>query len=340
MPDQPSRAITRIKLKRFTAFEELDFTPSPGINVLTGANGTGKTHLMKAAYAACHVSKTKENFAEKLVRVFLPSGKRIGRLVRRRQGQARCLIEIHRDPIKIRASFAGADVAVRKARIAGTKAWYQHPMESIYIPVKEMLANAPGFHSLYGQREIHFEEVYADIIDRAFLPIQKGRPNQKRQKLLDILSQAMEGKVITKGEEFFLRKRGDLEFTLLAEGLRKLGLLYLLIQNGSLSEGSVLFWDEPETNLNPKLLNPLINILLELQSMGVQIFLATHDYVILKELDLQSEPNNKVAYHSLYIQDSQIHLESTDHYLGLHQNAIMATFDNLYDRVINQTVSV
>ena len=203
-----------------------------------------------------------------------------------------------------------------------------------------MLANAPGLRSLYGQREIHFEEVYSDIIDRAYLPVRKGRSDHICQKLLDILSQAMEGKVITKGEEILLRKRGDLEFTLLAEGLRKLGLLYLLIQNGSLSEGSVLFWDAPETNLNPKLLNSVINILLELQSMGVQIFLATHDYVVLKEFDLQSEPNNKVAYHSFYLQDSQIHLETADHYLGLHQNAIMATFDNLYDRVINRNVSV
>lgn len=340
MPDQPNRAITRIKFKQFTAFEELDFAPSPGINVLTGVNGTGKTHLMKAAYAACHVSKTQENFAEKLVRVFLPSGKRIGRLVRARQRKARCQIEIHRDPIKIRASFTGADVVVRNAKITGTKAWYQHPMESIYIPVKEMLANAPGFRSLYGEREIHFEEVYSDIIDRAYLPVQKGRPDIIRQKLLNILSQDMEGKVITKGEEFFLRKRGDFEFTLLAEGLRKLGLLYLLIQNGSLSEGSALFWDEPETNLNPELFNSVIKILLELQSMGVQIFLATHDYVILKELDLQSKPNNKVFYHSLYIKDSQIHLETTDHYLGLQQNAIMATFDKLYDRAITRTVSV
>ena len=41
--------ITRIELERFTAFEALDFRPSPGVNVLVGANGTGKTHLMKVA---------------------------------------------------------------------------------------------------------------------------------------------------------------------------------------------------------------------------------------------------------------------------------------------------
>ena len=48
--------------------------------------------------------------------------------------------------------------------------------------------------------------------------------------------------------------------------------LWLLIQNGTLTEGSVLFWDEPETNLNPKLFGPVVEILLELQRQGVQIF--------------------------------------------------------------------
>ena len=40
------------------------------------------------------------------------------------------------------------------------------------------------------------------------------------------------------GEEFFLSgEQGEIEFTLLAEGLRKLGLLWLLIRNGSLKTG-------------------------------------------------------------------------------------------------------
>ena len=106
---------------------------------------------------------------------------------------------------------------------------------------------------------------------------------------LNKLRKALEGKVWYDGEEFFLgSKRGTLEFTLLAEGLRKLGLLWLLIQNGTLTEGSILFWDEPETNLNPKLFGPVVEILLELQRQGVQIFVSTHDYLILKQLDLQT----------------------------------------------------
>ena len=82
--------ITRLKLERFTAFEKLDIQLSPGINVLVGANGTGKTHLMKLIYAACDISKTKLNFVDKLVRVFIPTGRALGRLVKRQKASSRC----------------------------------------------------------------------------------------------------------------------------------------------------------------------------------------------------------------------------------------------------------
>ena len=98
-------AIKRLTLERFTAFEKLDLSLSPGINVFLGANGTGKTHLMKTIYAACDITKTKLNFAEKLIRVFLPSGRALGRLVKRKKTSSTCAINIHRDGLRLRASF-------------------------------------------------------------------------------------------------------------------------------------------------------------------------------------------------------------------------------------------
>lgn len=337
MTNRPATAITRISFRNFTAFEELDFVPSPGINVLIGTNGTGKTHLMKVAYSACRISKTKESYADKLVRVFLPSGRRLGRLARRRKGHTHCTMTVYRGPTRIQISFTGRTRVTKSARIVGAKEWTGHPIDSVYIPVKEMLANAPGFQSLYSQRETSFEEVYSDIIDLAYLPPKLGPPDVDRQKLISTLREAMDGTVILKGQEFFLRHRGELEFTLLAEGIRKLGLLYLLIQNGSLSKGSILFWDEPETNLNPRLFKPIIRILLQLQRLGVQVFLATHDYVILKELDLQSDAGDKVVYHSLHRQQGGVDLKTSDHYLGLHENAISETFDDLYNRELDRS---
>ena len=50
-------ALTKAKFENFTAFKDLEVEFSPGINALIGANGTGKTHLMKACYAACDFRK-------------------------------------------------------------------------------------------------------------------------------------------------------------------------------------------------------------------------------------------------------------------------------------------
>lgn len=203
------------------------------------------------------------------------------------------------------------------------------------------MANAPGFRSLYEEREIHFEEVYVDILRKAFLPMLKGPTDKQRRQLLERLQDAMDGRVIAKNEEFFLRnKYGELEFTLLAEGFRKLGLLWVLIQNGTLLNGSALFWDEPETNLNPKLMRAVIGILIELQRIGVQIFLATHDYVILKEFDLQVQKEDQLAFHNLYrnAQSGEIQVSTTSDYLALVPNSIDDTFGSLVDRELDKTM--
>ena len=93
---------------------------------------------------------------------------------------------------------------------------------------------------------------------------------------------------------------------------------------------SVFFWDEPETNLNPRLFGVVIDVLLELQRAGVQVFLATHDYVILKELDLRTTAADKVAFHSLYLEEGtgEVRCGTTYSYLEIHPNAIADTCEH------------
>jgi len=340
--------ITKVTFENFTAFERLEIDTSPGVNVFIGTNGTGKTHILKTVYAACDITKSQKSFAEKINKVFLPSKEQIGRLVKRSKVSTAGFVEVSRKPqptgksIKIRLSFSNHTKTPDKTKVSGsTKVWAETPIESVYIPVKEMLSNAPGFRSLYTSRQIAFEEVYADIVDRALLPLLRGPAERDRSRILKILQNAMDGKVTVDNEEFFLRNRqGKLEFTLLAEGLRKLGLLWVLIQNGTLLNGSVLCWDEPEANLNPRLMKTIIEILLELQRMGVQIFLATHDYVLLKEFDLQAKESDKVLFHALYRDKDtgEIAVQSTRDYLQIHPNAIDDAFGSLIDREIQKSM--
>ena len=147
-----------------------------------------------------------------------------------------------------------------------------------------------------------------------------------------------------KKENFYLKnKQGELEFSLLAEGYRKLGLLYVLIQNGVLTQGSILFWDEPESNLNPKLSHLAVKIIIELQRMGVQVFLTTHDYVLLKEFDLNITSEDEICYHSLYHKDDKKDNEimySTSHdFASISHNAIDETYDYLLNQEINRDLN-
>lgn len=334
-------ALTKVKFENFTAFKDLAVEFSPGVNAFIGANGTGKTHLMKVCYAACDVAKTGHNFfADKLLRIFLPYGHHSGRLVKRTEKDAQGTAKVCSGEQSLSAIFPNTGEVMGIASTLGVDPWAGLPITSTYIPPKEMLANAPGFLALYAAREVHFEEVYRDILHRAYLPALREPVDDAHRQMLEGLEKVIGGKVTVKGEEFFLiNEQGDIEFTLLAEGWRKLGLLWLLIRNGTLRDGSVLFWDEPETNLNPKMYGIVMNVLLELQRAGVQVFFATHDYVILKELDLQMTEEDAVAFHSLYRDESgEIACYTTGQYLDIHPNAIDEAFDDLYDRVIERSL--
>ena len=334
-------SLSRIKIKNFTAFESLDVGLSPGVNVFIGANGTGKTHLLKLAYCACKASRLGVSFPNKLIEVFLPYEKRLGRLTHSSKKRNEAKVEIYRGDSELNLVFwkqPKNPAIIARSSLKSWKTWTVEPIECAYIPVKEILANAPGFHSLFAAREVHFEEVYDDIIVRAFLPVLRGPQDANRRNLLSKLEKMVDGKVTAKNETFFLKNRqGELEFDLLAEGMRKLCLLWLLIRNGTLHKGSVLFWDEPETNLNPGVMGMLVEVLLELQRQGVQILLATHDYVVLKELDLRAAESDKVLFHALHRgEDGVIRHNSTEDLLQLQPNAITRAFLDLYDRDVKR----
>src|SRR5690349_2333417 len=106
--------LNSLRLRNFTAFTKADLEFAAGLNVIVGENGTGKTHILKIAYASLYVSNrgvkeqgshnpTKAHLqnaiATKLVAVLKPD--ELGRLARRnRQGRQRCEIECRFSPSK------------------------------------------------------------------------------------------------------------------------------------------------------------------------------------------------------------------------------------------------
>ena len=98
--------LTRLMLKNLTVFSDVDFEFAPGLNVIVGENGAGKSHVLKAAYTVAAVSARGEKdsgsptptknylalaIAKKMRGVFRPD--ELGRLARRQAGRSRCEIE-------------------------------------------------------------------------------------------------------------------------------------------------------------------------------------------------------------------------------------------------------
>jgi len=311
--------------------------------VLIGANATGKTHLLKVLYSACSITMDEPaeppegGFPYRLLEVFKPANRDIQRLYRNSVLFDDVDVHVHREGGDLR--WSGRSLHSLRSQEPGS--WRGTRMECVFVPAKEFLSHSRGFRSLYARREVSFDQTYPDLIDRALLPPLREQPEDGRVEILALLEEAMEGTVVCDDEEFYLDSRGrKLEFTLLAEGLRKLALPWLLVRNEVLHEGCILLWDEPEANLNPSAITTVLEVLLRLSRLGVQVFLATHSYVVLKLLDLRSRPDDSLAFHALYRdeQTGEIAVSSTGEYATVHPNAIADTFADLYDDEISRAL--
>ncbi|MDR2665593.1 MAG: ATP-binding protein, partial [Oscillospiraceae bacterium] len=101
-----------------------------------------------------------------------------------------------------------------------------------------------------------------------------------------------------------------------------------------LEPGTILFWDEPEASINPELLPTLVDILLELQRGGVQIFLATHSYDVARWLELNRQSDNALRYFNLRKEGDGIVADVADDYISLGGNPITAAGDKLLKKAV------
>jgi AAA15 family ATPase/GTPase len=202
-----------------------------------------------------------------------------------------------------------------------------------------MLQHSKGFLALERERQIPFDKTQIDILSKAELgETHKITPNAS--KLLDIIKTVIMGEVIYENDTFFIVKDDGqkVPFSLEASGFQKFGLLWRLLRNGLLEDGSVLFWDEPEASINPELMSVLVNILLKLQQGGVQIFLATHSDILASYFDVKREDNDNVMFYSLYKDGVQIKADKNEKFALLTPNNLTAEQINLYKEEVKKVM--
>lgn len=344
--------VKKLTLNNFMLFERAEIDWGKNINVICGENSTGKTTLLKVMYSvlkplskgnkeAINREMEEQLFVNKLQGVFRPDGMKIGRLVSRKQGSNRTDFEVLLDKNqKIAIGFGNrqenhADIKIDASKFSGT-------YDVIYIPTKEMISTTEHFVSLYEEYHIDFEEMYYDLAKLLDRPLSKGPNTNEQNEVLKSFEEIMKGQIVQRDKKFYLKVRGEGEFEmgLLSDGYRKLAMIVYLILSGSMNKNTILFWDEPETNMNPKTIRPIVQALVALAKMGVQIFVTTHDYFVQQEFNMLTvypELNPEcldIRFMSLYrdgeMNDVKYELEKTAS--DLKHNAIMQEFDAMYDR--------
>lgn len=332
--------ISQVKVENYTVFQSAQSSFSDGINVLIGENGTGKTHLMKLLYSASQAADSRVSFSNKLVKTMLPDDYNISRLLTRRPGSSHANIQI--------AARCEEDCNIKKLKIAfhsKTKKWdaevigensWENTFQgesSIFIPTKEILSNSFNLNAAVEKGNVLFDDTYLDILNSAKVDASLGRNEKSRSKMLRAIEAIIDGKVIydAKKDTFYLKKgNSKQEFNLVSEGIRKMALIWQLVKNGMLDKGSVLFWDEPESNMNPSYIPVIVDLLLALSRNDVQIFVATHDYFFSKYIDARREPSDRIIYHSLYQNNGELCWESESEFSLLENNGILETARRLY----------
>ena len=300
-----------LEIKNFTVFEEAKLEFSPGLNVVIGENGTGKSHLLKLGYSMMQVSfesgvvglfgSEQDRITRQLRFVF--HAEKLGNLIsyRARNLKGEISIFFNRDfknstdfsfdsiDIGFNFEFQTRLVSLRKFTAASIV------IRPVFIPTKEILSIYSGFAAALRNRELAFDSTYLDLADALALTPLKGERAEQVKPLIKTLEKQMDGKVVVENGRFYISTDNrKLEMPLVAEGIRKIAMLAYLLMNGSLQKGTTLFWDEPETNLNPKMIRHLAQTLVILSGMEIQIVLATHSLFLLRELQIQLSLNPNV----------------------------------------------
>lgn len=305
---------------------------SNGINVLIGNNGTGKTSILKMIYAAAQ--NTCEKTSCTLEELF-SANFNCDKLNNSKYRNAPSFFKISSsDSYYIEDFTLIPPEKTNQAKTKQLRKWRELNFSSVFIPTTEILSHSRELLVLHQRFGIPFGRTIIDIIANASLPETKNLTHDM-EMIAAKISRAIDGTVLQENETFYIDKSNGqrIDFSLESEGFCKLGLLWKIIRNGLLEPGSILIWDEPESNLNPDLFPLISEILLELQENGVQIFVATHSYNVAMYLEIRRKKEADVVFHNLYKQDGKVSANSALRMDDLSPNHIILANNVLLDEI-------
>lgn len=308
------------------------------INLLIGPNSTGKTFLLKALYSMIRAQEEfgcgddprlfDEVLADKFYWTFQTD--KLGDLVKKGKGNRLKAIMTMTDNSALALEF-GQDTTKKVTPVLNTLS--RRDANSVFLPPKEVLSLAKIIiKSALQDKAFGFDATYVDLVLALQNPKQMGRNyksfKQSRQKLEAIFQGKIE---FDMQNEKWICKQGNSRFSVhaTAEGMKKIAILDILLGNRYLSPQSVIFIDEPESALHPSAISAFLEIIALLSEQGIQFFITTHSYFVVKKLYLIALKRQKNL--PVLIADEQGHWSQHDLKEGMPQNSIINEAIRLFD---------
>ena len=293
--------IQQFDFKNFGPLEHIHANKLGAINVIIGPNSAGKTFLLKALYSVLRSQEEygrgddnrdfSEVLSDKLYWTF--QADKLGDLVRRGSGNRLSASVSMRDKCSLAFEF-GQDTSKKISPLHNNLD--SRTANSVFLPPKEVLSLAKVvLKSVLQDKAFGFDATYSDLLLALQTPTQKGRIYDAFKESRSRLEGMFAGKIeYDSGDEKWVYKKGNSKFSIhnTAEGIKKIAILDTLLGNRFLSPESIIFIDEPESALHPTAITQLLDIVHILSNQGIQFFIATHSYFVIKKLYLVALKNN------------------------------------------------
>ena len=335
--------ITHVKVENFGPVAMLDWQGLGHINLVIGGNGCGKTFLLKALYSAMRTVEeykrgdaprsAMEILAEKLHWTF--QADKIGDLVGK-AGNAPLKLHCWVDNNEFCYSF-GRDTTKQISSLENHV--LPRKSNSIFLPAKEVLSlHNIILESREKDMRFGFDDTYYDLAKALRIYPQKGKNYAEFSSSRGDLETMFGGKVEYDEETAkWSFHAGNFRFPIgvTAEGVKKISILDTLLSNRYLDLQSIVFMDEPESALHPKALTTLLDIVARLAERGVQFFMASHSFFVVKKLALIAQEKG-ISIPIIAADEGGWKFDDLKN--GMPDNAIVAESIQLYEQEVKLTL--